>query len=84
MRPKLNETELMKYWIDSEFSLIHSMIAFIATLIVQVWWQDAILWIYIVISVLYSATRIAVVAAQDRDYLRIPKIDPDIVRRPDE
>jgi hypothetical protein len=70
---KLPELELLKYWIDAEFSILHAMFAIIMLQLVEgVFWVVAF-WIYLIIQIIYALVRVAVVASQDKDYLRIPK-----------
>lgn len=72
---KLTELELLKYWIDAEFSILHAMFAIIMLQLVEgVFWVVAF-WIYLIIQIIYALVRVAVVASQDKDYLRIPKVD---------
>lgn len=71
---KLTELELMKYWIDAEFSILHAMFAIIMLQLVEgVFWTVAF-WIYLVIQIIYALVRIAVVAANDKNYLKIPQV----------
>lgn len=70
---KLTELELLKYWIDAEFSILHAMFAIIMLQLVEgVFWVVAF-WIYLIIQIIYALVRVAVVASQDKDYLRTPK-----------
>lgn len=70
---KLTETDKLKYWIDAEFSTLHVMFAVVMLELTEGWVWNIILSLYIVYSVLYILTRIAVIAADDPDYLRAPK-----------
>lgn len=75
---------MLRFWIDGELTIIHAMIAGIAVLIVDRWWVDALLGLYILYSIAYAAARLSVVINQNRDYLKLPPDDPDIVRPPSE
>lgn len=70
---KLTETDKLKYWIDAEFSILHVMFAVVMLELTEGWVWNIILSLYIIYSVLYILTRIAVIAADDPDYLRAPK-----------
>lgn len=70
---KLTETDKLKYWIDAEFSILHVMFAVVMLELTEGWVWNIILSLYIVYSVLYILTRIAVIAVDDPDYLRAPK-----------
>lgn len=70
---KLKDIDLLKYWADSEFSIIHIWAAMIMYQLVEASWQHIALGIYIVFNVLYGIVRISYVVQQDPDYLRVPK-----------
>ena len=70
---KLSEIELLKHWLDAEISIMHAMFGFLALLLVDELWQKVALGLYIVVSLFYAIARTAIVAAQDKDFLRIPK-----------
>lgn len=70
---KLSEVELLKYWLDSEITIIHAMLAGLAIMITDRWWVDMLLGFYIIFSIVYAAVRAAIVNAQQKDYLKVPK-----------
>ena len=70
---KLTDSEKLKYWIDSEFSILHAMFGIIMFNIVDAWFWKAFFVIYIIICAVYAIVRIAYVASQDKDYLKVPK-----------
>ena len=70
---KLSEVELLKYWIDSEFTVLHIMFAIILWQLTEGWLPHLFIGVYIVFSSLYALVRFAIVVSQDKDYLRIPK-----------
>lgn len=69
----LTETEKLKYWIDSEFSILHGMFAIIMLQLTRGLLATFIFTVYLIITILYTITRLAYLAASDKDYLRIPK-----------
>lgn len=83
MRPPLNEIEKLKFYMSSAFAVIRAMIIGVAILIVQPLWADIILGTYLLYTLAYAAVRISLVVSQDSEYLKIPKIDPDLVPRKD-
>ena len=70
---KLTEVELLKYWIDSEFTALHIMFAVVLWQLTEGWLPHLLIALYIVGSALYFIVRIAYVASQDKDYLKVPK-----------
>lgn len=70
---KLTETEKLKYWIDSEFTILHIMFAILMLQLTNGLVWTIILWVYMVWSVLYLLTRLAILASDDPNYLRVPK-----------
>lgn len=70
---KLTELEKLKYWIDSEFTILHIMFAVVMLQLTTGLVWNIILGLYILWSLLYLVVRLAVVAADDPDYLRAPK-----------
>lgn len=70
---KLTELEKLKYWIDAEFTILHVMFGVVILQLTNgLFWNIAI-GIYIVFSLVYILTRLAFIAADDPDYLRVPK-----------
>lgn len=70
---KLTDLEKLKYWIDTEFTILHVMLAVIGLAVTEGWLWNIILGVYILYCLLYIITRLAVIAADDPDYLRVPK-----------
>lgn len=73
MKSKLTEVDKLKYWIDTEFSILHVMFAIIMLQLTHGALPTILLSVYLIISVVYTLTRIAYVASFDKDYLRVPK-----------
>lgn len=70
---KLTELEKMKYWIDSEFTILHIMFA-----IIMLQLTEGVLWtvlfsLYIVFCVIYAVVRLAYLAQDDPKFLKVPK-----------
>ena len=70
---KLTDLEKLKYWVDTEFTILHIMFA-----VVMFQLTEGLLWniglgLYVLWSVFYLITRLAVIAADDPNYLRVPK-----------
>lgn len=70
---KLTEFEKLKYWVDGEFTVLHIMFAVVMFQLTEGWVWNIALSIYIVWQVLYLFVRLAAIAADDPDYLRVPK-----------
>ena len=70
---KLTEIEKLKYWMDAEFTILHIMFAVVLWQLTEGFVPHLVLGLYIGYSVLYTITRIAYVATQDKNYLRVPK-----------
>lgn len=73
MKNKLTELEKLKYWLDTEITILHIMFAVVVLLLTEGWIWNILIGLYIVYSVLYMITRLAVIAADDPDYLKAPK-----------
>ncbi len=73
MKSKLTDMDKLKYWIDTEFTILHVMFAVVMLELTEGWLWNIILGVYIAWSLLYIFTRLAVIAADDPDYLRVPK-----------
>lgn len=73
MKTKLTDFEKLKYWIDTEFTVLHIMFAIVMFQLTEGWVWNIILTLYVIWSILYLFTRLAVIAADDPDYLRAPK-----------
>ncbi len=73
MRTKLSELEKLKYWLDSEITILHIMFAVVLWQLTEGWLPHLFIVIYIFISVIYASVRIAYVASQEKNYLRVPK-----------
>ena len=70
---KLTDLEMLKHWIDTEFTILHIMFAIIMLQLVSGIFWVIVFSIYIVFQVFYAIIRLAAIAAQDKDYLRVPK-----------
>jgi hypothetical protein len=70
---KLTEIDKLKYWIDTEFTILHIMFAIIMLQLTHGVLPTVIFGVYLFISVVYAFTRMAYVAYFDKNYLRIPK-----------
>ncbi len=73
MATKLTELEKLKYWVDAEFTILHIMFAVVMFQLTEGWLWNIGLVIYVVWQFFYLITRLAVIAADDPDYLRVPK-----------
>lgn len=70
---KVTEIEQLKYWMDAEFTILHVMFAIIMLQLVDSLWSKVVLIAYLLISLLYAGVRLAYVAKNDPNYLRVPK-----------
>lgn len=70
---KLTDIEKLKYWIDTEVTILHIMFAAVMWQLTTGFLPHLILGIYMAYSAFYMITRIAVIAADDPEYLRVPK-----------
>ena len=70
---KLTDLEKLKYWIDSEFTVVHILLAIVMLQVTENLVWNIIIGLYIAYSAVYLLTRLAVIAADDPDYLRVPK-----------
>jgi hypothetical protein len=73
MKPKLTEVDKLKYWLDSEITILHIMFAVVVWLLTNSHVVHILLALYMIFSTVYLLTRLAYVANFDRNYLRIPK-----------
>lgn len=73
MNKKLTDIEMLKYWIDTEFTILHIMFAIIMLQLVSGLFWVIVFSVYIAFQVFYAIVRLAVIASQDKDYLRVPK-----------
>lgn len=73
MATKLTDLEKLKYWIDTEFTVLHIMFAVVMFQLTEGWLWNIGLWLYVLWQFFYLITRLAVIAADDPDYLRVPK-----------
>lgn len=73
MKNKLTELEKLKYWLDTEITILHIMFAVVVLLLTEGWIWNILIGLYIAYSVLYMITRLAVIAADDPDFLKLPK-----------
>lgn len=70
---KLTELEKLKYWLDTEFTILHIMFAIVMIQLTEGWLPTLFFVGYIVIALLSMLVRLAYLAADDPDYLRVPK-----------
>lgn len=70
---KLTEVDKLKYWIDTELSILHIMFAVIMLQLTHGVLPTLVFGVYLVITVVYTVSRAAYVASFDKDYIRIPK-----------
>lgn len=70
---KPDELQMLKVWIDSEFTLLHIMFGIIMLQITEGWLPTLFFLFYIGFSGVYWLTRLAYIAANDKDYLRLTK-----------
>ena len=70
---KLTEVEKLKYWLDSELSILHIMFAILLYNMLPETWQHILIIIYIALQALYGLTRLGYLFAHDPDYLKVPK-----------
>lgn len=70
---RLTESQKLKYWMEAEFTVLHIMFAIIMLQLIDGWFWIAVLISYSIYSLLYLFTKLAVIAADDPDYLRVPK-----------
>lgn len=70
---KLSELEKLKYWLDTEFAILHAMFGVVMWQLTTGWFPHLIFGAYIVWSTFYLVSRIAVIAADDPNYLKIPR-----------
>ncbi len=73
MKNKLTDLEKLKFWLDTEFTIVHVILAVILLQVTKGLVWNIILGAYILYSLVYILTRLAVIAADDPDYLRVPK-----------
>lgn len=70
---KLTDLEKLRYWVDSEFTLLHIMFAVVMFQLTEGWVWNIALGLYVLWQFLYILVRLAAIAADDPDYLRVPK-----------
>ena len=70
---KLTEGEKLKYWVDAEFSILHTMFGIIMFNLTDGGLTHVLLGLYIAYSLLYAVVRASYVAKSDSDFLRVPK-----------
>lgn len=70
---KLTDIQKLKYWVDAEFTILHIMFAVVMFQLTEGWLWNIGLGLYVVSQFFYLITRLAVIAADDPDYLRVPK-----------
>lgn len=70
---KLTETDKLKYWLDSEISILHLMFAVVVWLLTHNFVAHLLLAFYMIYTMVYIFVRLAYLASIDKDYLRVPK-----------
>jgi len=70
---KLTDLQKLKYWLDVEFTILHIMFYIVMWQLTSSWFLHLILGVFMFYSALYMIVRVAVIAADDPDYLRVPK-----------
>lgn len=70
---KLKEADKLKYWLDIEFSILHIMFGIIMLQLTSGWLPSIVLSAYILFQMLYVIPRMASLASDDPEYLRVPK-----------
>lgn len=73
MKKRLTDADKLKYWLDTQFTILHILFA-----VVMLELTEGLVWTlvflgYIAYAALYIVTRLAVIAADDPDYLRVPQ-----------
>lgn len=64
----------LKHWIDAEFTILHVYLAVILGFLVDKKFIWIVIVVYVIISLIYAASRIAYVESKHKGYLKIPKI----------
>ena len=72
MKSKLTEFEKLKYWLDTEFTILHIMFAIIMLQLTEGLLPTVLLVLYIIFCALYCLVRLSYLA-DDPNYLKIPK-----------
>ncbi len=70
---KLKEADKLKYWLDIEFSILHIMFGIIMLQLTSGWIPSILFGVYIFIQALYALPRMVALAADDPDYLKVPR-----------
>lgn len=73
MKKKLTDIEKLKYWVDTEFTILHIMFAVVMLQLTEGWLWNIVFGACIAYCLVYILTRIAVIVADDPDYLKVPK-----------
>lgn len=70
---KLTEIDKLKYWLDTEITILHIMFAVVVWLLTHNRVAHIALAFYMFFSLIYLLTRGAYLASIDKNYLKIPK-----------
>ncbi len=70
---KLTEMDKLKYWVDTEFTILHIMLYIVMWLLTHSTFVHVLLALLIVRSVAYMLARTVYLASADRNYLKVPK-----------
>jgi hypothetical protein len=64
----------LKHWIDAEFTVLHVYLAVILGFLVHRRFIWVVVVVYVIISLIYAASRFAYVESKHKGYLKIPKL----------
>lgn len=70
---KLTEIDKLKYWLDSELTILHCMFAIIMLQLTHGALPTIVWGLYLIISIGYTLSRAAFLSSQDKDYIKLPK-----------
>lgn len=73
MKPKLTELEKLKLWLDTEITILHIMFAVVMFQVTEGWIWGILLTVYIIYCVIYLFRRVAKLAVDDPNYLKVDK-----------
>ena len=71
MQNKPDKVDLLKYWLDSEITIIHIYLAVLAIFIINNVFFTIAAVIYCVWSFIYSLVRMAYIAKHDPEFLKV-------------
>lgn len=72
MKSKLSDMDKLKFWLDSEITILHIMFYVVMWLLTHNIVAHVVLALLIVYSMLYFVVRVAYMAENDKDYLKVP------------